>query len=662
MSERGSPVVLQLLGQWNNSQINFPLPSRNDFFVRQSRNKLTSPYILINQFLLCHEHPARVHFPKADSSLYPDALQLDEQPQIDYEDLVPSVREGQLLNWNLEDESPTLTQQDPLTRVRRQAGQDRADKLEKIKRGLGPNESYISAYFFNPKISKTYENAYAKFCKSFIAEINRTFVAQVADHFSNIWKANANFTMVAIVADATRENGDFVISIVIPPYCTLAFNDCSVMQALGFDVVNQTGDPGSILKRTTNDELPWHFTNNTSSRKVINGKRAIPNVKMSSLRIKARAVREKLTPNVKAATPELTSRVVLGTDDVFTISLEFAGNVKSPPAVTTEWPENFDVLMVTGTTVQKLEATKNFFENLLTHLCTFYGFHPQFYELIPEPDEQRLTLTQGSLHPHQTKDQLTVEFVLGEKAYNYFLANSKLENPLLWNYGVQSPLPIKIATDESSPLLEPALEEEDRPSLPVEEAEEEEGVVVVAVDVSLSSNPDPVEAQVTTDDKTAIIKAIEIEGAIQKSDEELIEVKRRNAIVQEQLRREQAQKLIDLSQSLTEKKKLILAETERQAQAIMDLEANYQRDLENKKKKHEEAVASIAAEQKKMEDQVKASLEQQQTQWLEEEADLARQLAAGATKSQEFLADLLKQKQDAEDLHRQMIHEKKGSF
>jgi hypothetical protein len=109
---------------------------------------------------------------------------------------------------------------------------------------------------------------------------------------------------------------------------------------------------------------------------------------------------------------------------------------------------------------------------------------------------------------------------------------------------------------------------------------------------------------------------------------------------------------------LTEIKQLIQAEAERQAQAVKDLEAN-QRDFEVKKQKHKEAVASIAAEQKKMEDLVKATLEQQQAQWAEEEAELDRQLTTGASESQEFLDLLLKQKQDAEDLHRETMDEKK---
>ena len=655
MSERGRPVVLQLLGRWQNSQIHFPLPSRKDFFIRQlgGDNKSSpAPFIVVNQFLLCHEHQSKVHFPQADSSLYPDALDLEEQPQIYYQDLVPSVREDQILNWNLEDESPNLVSDRDEARVRRQAGQadERTVKLQKIRDQLSPDQSFVNAYFYVKKISENIRDTYGKLLVNFLFDLNKQFVSKVAAHFSNIWKPRSNFTVVAIQADASRPGGESVVSLVIPPYCTLSFNDCSIMQALGFDVVGQPEDPASILRKTsTNAVLPWYISNNTATSKIVKGKRALPNGKMAGLRIKARAVRDNMTPKVKAVTPELPSKVQLGTDDLFTIALEFAGNVKTPPVVTTDWPENFESLMVTGTTAERLDAAKNFFDNLLTHLCTFYGFKNDFYQLIPEPDEHRLTLTYNSLHPHQAGDQLNIEFVLGEKAQKYFLSNSNLDNPLLWNFGIQSPLTIKMAIREEEPPPSP------QPETAVVEEEKEEG----AVDLSVTEpvNVVPVEEQV--DDKTDLVKALELEEIVQKTDEELIELQRKNALAQEQVRREQAQRLIDLEQSLSEKQRLIKVEAERQAQAITDLEADYQKRLEAKQQKHAEAVASIAAELKNREVQSKIDLEQQQTLWAEEEAELDRQLVAGTSESQEFLDQLLKQKQKLEEQHRLTVMEKK---
>ncbi len=463
MTTASGPVVLQLLGRWNNSQIDFPLPNRHDFYASGGRASSNHrPYIVINQLLLCHKHSSKIHFPQAPSSLYPGALDLEEQPPVSHEDWVPTLRTGDLLNWNLEEETAPLVSDDEKARVRRQTGPgNRSQKLRDIKAGLGSNDSYINAYFYNTKIVKSFVNAHAKLTKNLLNEITRNFVTQVAAHFSHVWPANANFNVVAIPVSASHAEGDFVISIVLPPYCTLAFSDCSVMQALGFDVVNQPAEEGSILKRTDQSELPWFLANPTGARKVFKAKRAIQDIKLSGLRIKARQVRNQMSPAVKASTPEIVKDLLPGSSDTLTMSVEYTGNDKTPPTLTTEWAQNLDALMTTGATAEKIGAAKNFYKSLLDHLCSFYGFHREFYSLISEPEEKRLVLTHGTLHPHSTRDQLSVEFVLGEKAFNYFLAASQLDNPLVWNVGVQSPLPITIEAEQSLAAATPVEEEEE---------------------------------------------------------------------------------------------------------------------------------------------------------------------------------------------------------
>ena len=582
-------MVMHLLGRWENSQIVFPLPSRNDFYVKQSSEKY--PYIVINQFFLCNEHSTKVHFPKANSSLYPDTLNHDEQPPIYHEDLVSTLREDHLLNWNLNDATAPLIHdlgEDSSIRVRRQAGSSRSEKLLKIKSELGPNDSFASAYFYNTKINKTFVSSYAKLCKNLLSDINKTLVIQTGERFSHVWPTKSNLAFVAILVDLDHAAGDFVISIVIPPYCTLAFNDCSIMQALGFDSVGQPDDPVSIMRRSTNDALPWNWINNTGTRRVVKGKRPIPNAKMSSLRIKARSVREKMTSNVRGMTPEIVKDVVLGTDDSFTISLEFTGNVKSPPVLTTKWPENFDVLMSEGGNIdEQLDATKKFFNSLLDHLCTFYGFHNGFYRLLTEPTNKRLIMTYSLLHDHSTKDQLTVEFVLGQKAYDYFLTKSGLDNPLVWNYGVQSPLAIIIKTD-TTPIADSVVEinppnmTADLPKMDTEKISEAEQPSPDITQPTLVEIPVSATIDLNEGEK-ALIEAIEAEEAVQRSDEELIELKRKNALIEEQARRDKTQKLINLTHSLSEKRKLFQTEVERQKQIINDVEAEYQQDLIKKR-------------------------------------------------------------------------------
>ncbi len=215
------PVVLQLLGRWNNSQIDFPLPNRHDFYTGGGGGKGSSqhrPYIVINQLMLCHAHSSKIHFPQAPSSLYPDALDLEEQPPVYHEDWVPTLKTGSLLNWNLEEETPPLVDDaaQETGRVRRQAGLgDRSQKLQVVKAGLGSNDSYINAYFYNTKFEKNFVNAYAKLARTLLNEITRNFVTQVAAHFSHVWTAYANFNILAIPVKG--KEGDFVVSIVLPP-------------------------------------------------------------------------------------------------------------------------------------------------------------------------------------------------------------------------------------------------------------------------------------------------------------------------------------------------------------------------------------------------------------------------------------------------------------
>ena len=68
------PVVMQLLGRWSDYNIVFPLPSRTDFYGgRGSHSQESGSYIVINQFVQCKKHNTLLHFPEAQTSLYPGA-------------------------------------------------------------------------------------------------------------------------------------------------------------------------------------------------------------------------------------------------------------------------------------------------------------------------------------------------------------------------------------------------------------------------------------------------------------------------------------------------------------------------------------------------------------------------------------------------------------
>ena len=76
----------------------------------------------------------------------------------------------------------------------------------------------------------------------------------------------------------------FGVVIVVPPYSVLRVNDVSVLQALGFDSVNQPDDAQSIMyKEHPASECHYSLENNTAVKKVFRAKRMIRNTKMSGL-------------------------------------------------------------------------------------------------------------------------------------------------------------------------------------------------------------------------------------------------------------------------------------------------------------------------------------------------------------------------------------------
>ena len=149
---RSSPVVLQLLGRWSDSQIVFPLPQRRDFFSGNSNisGEKSYSYVVLNQLLLCSAHTAAQHFPDAETSVYPGASDLEEQPPQLRPEFAPERREGGLVNWNLQALPPLQEENVDFNdgdgdenegRFRRQAGgedQSRMEKLIKSRNGWDP--------------------------------------------------------------------------------------------------------------------------------------------------------------------------------------------------------------------------------------------------------------------------------------------------------------------------------------------------------------------------------------------------------------------------------------------------------------------------------------------------------------------------------------------
>jgi hypothetical protein len=153
--------------------------------------------------------------------------------------------------------------------------------------------------------------------------------------------------------------GDFFVSVVLPPYTTLAFNDLGTMQALGFDVINKANNEFTIYKRI-HDEMPWIMANNTNQLKTFLGSRAVADKKLHLVRAAAKKIRAVLQPADRASIPNIIVPGELEHKN-FQLSLTFyPSGVKAPPFVTTDWREaNVRVMTTSADVAAKLDPRKD---------------------------------------------------------------------------------------------------------------------------------------------------------------------------------------------------------------------------------------------------------------------------------------------------------------
>ena len=659
---RSSPVVLQLLGRWSDSQIVFPMPQRRDFFSGNSNisGEKSYSYVVLNQLLLCSTHTAAQHFPEAETSVYPGASDLEEQPPQLRPEFAPERREGGLINWNLQ-ALPPLQEEDVdgdenEGRFRRQAGgedQSRMEKLMKIKEQLGPDDSHANAYFYSPKFSKTWANHQAKHSKSFIAEINKSFAPGASAHFSHVWANTYNFRVTQNLTDKSDPDSDFFVAVVLPPYCQVSFNDLGTMQALGFDSVNQVDDPFTILKRNGNAKLPWALVNSSNKRKSFVSKRAISDKGLVLLRSAAKRARAALPATARNLTPE----VVVGETDYesFVLSLEYTGNSRSPAPLTSVWNPNLETVMQSDDVAAKLTETKIFFTSLLEHVCNYYGFNNVFYSVEIEPSAKRLVFTHsGPDSAHSPKDQLSIEFLLGAKANEFFLSNASVTNPLIWNFGVQSPLPVLLETQpQPQPQPPPVIREEP----PAEPAQPTQPTAVEAEPKKEKKEEEEEEEEETT--LPVLTPLLDLEEEARKRGNELADLLTANALLEERDKKEAAQKLIDLTRDVEEKIGLIKAEAERSKLALQQLERDNRLRLQAEEDRKKAAVEAILQTTREQEASYQKALADSQKAWTRKQAELEKQLEEGAAQSEQFIAEWEAQ-QAAEKLkHLERVAQKK---
>ena len=372
-----SPVILQLLGKWTDGEIIFELPQRPDLFKR--RTAAFPPTITLNQFSVCSDGEHDHHFLTANSAIFPGAENsaepLEGPPEPENLNWQPYLRQDHILNWNLEEELVPLVDDDDddagRYRHRRQARttweEKRMAELQEIAANLEPEQSFVRAYMRDKSKVVSVENVYSQFSLTLVSGLSTRQFPALSDHFQHIWdKANSWSIAARPVAKPDRE--PFMVVIVVPPFCTLRFNDVSVLQALGFDSVNQEEEDEQtvLIKEHAASQCNYCFENRTEARRMFVAKRAITNMKLSGLRALAKSVwreipaaRRKHIPEIENETTEVAT--------TFKMHFEWTGvpEDKKIKPIFYKLPEDAEQLLTLGTTAEKLE----FFKFYLSSCC-----------------------------------------------------------------------------------------------------------------------------------------------------------------------------------------------------------------------------------------------------------------------------------------------------
>ena len=462
-----SPVILHLLGTWQDSKARFEFPVRSDLF-KGIQTASSRPSILVTQFTACSDNE-HIHFPPAVTEHYPKSQ--PEQEIFEEENWEPLINEELFRNWDLNPEPPVAgggggggagAPPQPLTeeeeeeegrRVRRQApkkktaGEVRAQELEDVAVGLEENEAYVNCYLQKPGWDKSFDNIYSRFAKALIKELKEKWFAPLHNAFQRIW-ASPSFSLTEIVANEVLNT--FTLQLIVPPHCTLGFSDASVLQALGFDRFELPNNAGPKVRQ--HPRTPYVFVNDTNSRKVFVSDRPIENAMLSLLRGAAALARKKLPDNLKILSPEIGNVSTVSADGGLIVSVACNLPKISKSRLTFEIAESGSAISDLSDAL-RLNRTANFYKNLLKNLALVYGMDEAAFVV-----EQNLADSLLSLQRHAAlmkpeaaiKDQLTVEFAMGRTVHQNYAAAAGLDRFFTWNLGIQSPLLIYVVKNSEA--------------------------------------------------------------------------------------------------------------------------------------------------------------------------------------------------------------------
>ena len=436
------PTVLHLLGRWKDAQMIFPVPARPDLWRRPVTDQESKPYLVVHRLELCKEADHR-HFVTADSAIFPgqemQLLDPDNRPQQpENYNWTPATREGDLLNWDLDEEDLELEEEleDPGFVADPRGGRHIRQAPPSTVESLPPNDEVEISLLLRSGLKKVeLANVYNNFLNAFVQNLANKQMPVVRDHYQNIWSTEASWNVelvpfaVASSSSSAATEQKYKVRFTVPAHGILSFSDVSVMQALGFDSVGQTfkQDPFGIRSSSKSDNSKSYFWNNNSYRaKVYESTRPVYNLPIYKLRSAAKNVRKKMPPELLATSPDILNELEnLQTNFVLQFDYPKSTNalkIKSTLAVYNLDPE------------KKLKAYSDFFQDLFNQLALKHHLDVEAFTVAPL--EQNFVQFSYTKPMSLNLDRFSIKMLFGRNTWKQleFFEEPHLE----WNLGRQS--------------------------------------------------------------------------------------------------------------------------------------------------------------------------------------------------------------------------------
>jgi len=438
-----TPRLFHLLGRWQESRLIFDaLPNRPDLFKTRGPGEGES-YFLINQIEHCDEG-AHEHFPRAELGIFPGAELRHNRgpPEPDFYNWQPWEVEHRLLNWNLEEDVPAYAAEgEPAPmRYRRQAPPSPSGGAAAALTG---KENRVGLTVQKGSRKWTFKKQYSAFAATMVnSTLAKKNVPQVRDYFQDIWKPADSWNWEMTPAAGAAAGGPYVTKITVPPFCKIFFNDVSVLQALGFDLVGVRDNASSVQIKLDRDGGPptYFFENTGNAAKIFASTRPVANLPIYKLRALAKRERARLSQELRFTSPMIENE----SDELDTV-WEITYVCQPPEALTFE----LDIEPEPSDAARGLDPYLNFFRAVLWYLCQHAGLDYEAFELGPASNDV-LGLKLAFVRPNLSGslDRFTVEISLGPESLRRM---PRMRNyvRIIWNLGRTSSLVLPVL---SAPL------------------------------------------------------------------------------------------------------------------------------------------------------------------------------------------------------------------